>query len=708
MHHPRPQHPPSSRPYLYTGLVDSHLSSRNASSNIRDSRQVPSEEARSAQRNVKPQHPTMSVHPPVPPAIETSEKEDYHGFQVSAARLPPGSPTFALRRVTAPFSHIEYPNISPAKSQISDDYDSESHKSMAMAYDDLSTGGRSHSERRPGYGTTALGFRYSEPQRSQNPAAHSYQAPSERSLGEEHSFRETGQQVELMSTVRPPARRRVRGDSNSSIASIWSNIAVAGDPAYRNDMFLDDRNTSRHAGAQTSPSQPSGRFLPHSAPATYSYDYALGVNSDRHVSAMDVVSQGNFPSSPAIGMDVDPPMIIPPAPRPSELELADPDSPFTYQGAHWDVSNGVFSMASTDADAASLHSQDRPSSRDSIDPIGGGRRSRKATPEQRKPNVDGRKKTTMACHFCRYRKLRCDGGHPCTHCIHREKECTYDATIRRRGPGRKNKSAQETARVQLANRLREEVVREASVQKEVQKSQGRATRSKVEKQETHKDAWSQTSPQASNFPVSFSSTKTSVYSADVGSRPQFPTPEDSPTGRHEYQPLSTPFGYTHEGEPGTSGTIQALTHTSPVVRQYQLEGHRRLASGPLAPGLQTPVSQASSSFYDGSPGRITSQHVYYPPSTAGHASNRYSIATTSGETTYSHTDSESGYAYSEGANVLPYGYQQDQCNSRDQRHIQSRFRQNTGISQYPKEGIGMTMKAYDDDRATMEKYDARR
>ncbi|KAF8508940.1 hypothetical protein BU17DRAFT_99403 [Hysterangium stoloniferum] len=50
------------------------------------------------------------------------------------------------------------------------------------------------------------------------------------------------------------------------------------------------------------------------------------------------------------------------------------------------------------------------------------------------------KKTQMACHFCRGRKLKCDGGRPtCYNCARRELVCSYDESVRRRGPGRKNR-----------------------------------------------------------------------------------------------------------------------------------------------------------------------------------------------------------------------------------------------------------------------------
>ncbi|KAG8850754.1 hypothetical protein FRB96_009621 [Tulasnella sp. 330] len=51
-----------------------------------------------------------------------------------------------------------------------------------------------------------------------------------------------------------------------------------------------------------------------------------------------------------------------------------------------------------------------------------------------------RKKVEMACHFCRARKLKCDGEHPtCNHCSKRQQTCKYDGSVRRRGPGQKTK-----------------------------------------------------------------------------------------------------------------------------------------------------------------------------------------------------------------------------------------------------------------------------
>ncbi|KAG8971736.1 hypothetical protein FRC05_010803 [Tulasnella sp. 425] len=66
--------------------------------------------------------------------------------------------------------------------------------------------------------------------------------------------------------------------------------------------------------------------------------------------------------------------------------------------------------------------------------------SNQASP-MRSPTAKRGKKVEMACHFCRGRKLKCDGIQPrCQHCSRRGQICTWDSHVRRRGPGLKNKS----------------------------------------------------------------------------------------------------------------------------------------------------------------------------------------------------------------------------------------------------------------------------
>ncbi|WVF71928.1 hypothetical protein IAT40_006738 [Kwoniella sp. CBS 6097] len=67
------------------------------------------------------------------------------------------------------------------------------------------------------------------------------------------------------------------------------------------------------------------------------------------------------------------------------------------------------------------------------------------------------KKLALACHFCRRRKLKCNGMHPiCDNCTKRNETCTWDDNVRRRGPGkatkeRREKAAREAAAAGLTN-----------------------------------------------------------------------------------------------------------------------------------------------------------------------------------------------------------------------------------------------------------------
>ncbi|TYJ55067.1 hypothetical protein B9479_004291 [Cryptococcus floricola] len=65
---------------------------------------------------------------------------------------------------------------------------------------------------------------------------------------------------------------------------------------------------------------------------------------------------------------------------------------------------------------------------------------------------NGRKiyaKTSIACNYCRVKKLKCDGVRPiCCHCAKREStDCVFSATLRRRGPAKtgRRRGAQKTA-----------------------------------------------------------------------------------------------------------------------------------------------------------------------------------------------------------------------------------------------------------------------
>lgn len=90
--------------------------------------------------------------------------------------------------------------------------------------------------------------------------------------------------------------------------------------------------------------------------------------------------------------DMNSPYIPPPPQRLAHLEVMDTDHPFVYRGADWDYPMRVM----TDPDGMSMDSQERgSSSRGSSEPGGGGVRAGRGKGSKEK------KKTGMACHFCR-------------------------------------------------------------------------------------------------------------------------------------------------------------------------------------------------------------------------------------------------------------------------------------------------------------------
>ncbi|KAJ7761510.1 hypothetical protein DFH07DRAFT_815243 [Mycena maculata] len=64
----------------------------------------------------------------------------------------------------------------------------------------------------------------------------------------------------------------------------------------------------------------------------------------------------------------------------------------------------------------------------------------------RRTNVP--KKITVACDFCRHRKLKCDGHKPiCGNCSARDRDCRFEEHPKRRGPGKAAKGSRSKKRV---------------------------------------------------------------------------------------------------------------------------------------------------------------------------------------------------------------------------------------------------------------------
>ncbi|CAA7261592.1 unnamed protein product [Cyclocybe aegerita] len=87
----------------------------------------------------------------------------------------------------------------------------------------------------------------------------------------------------------------------------------------------------------------------------------------------------------------------------------------------------------------SNNSAPRPSLQDTASSAGG-------TSKQR-PSKQRTKKITVACNFCRSRKLKCDGGRPaCGQCVKRSNPCDYQPQNKRRGAvGRQRAKGEESA-----------------------------------------------------------------------------------------------------------------------------------------------------------------------------------------------------------------------------------------------------------------------
>ncbi|QRV77656.1 Fungal Zn(2)-Cys(6) binuclear cluster domain [Ceratobasidium sp. AG-Ba] len=701
MYHPRPQHPFPTRelhPNLYEAPRNQYSFSRSNTSNVRDLDS-------SSRTQVQAEDSEMMVEPPQhtypPPSLAFSGNNEpsstqysptsYEGFQspprTNQSRLPPQSPTFALRpaRPNNIFSHIEHPAVS-SENQVepvsSDDEDRYQTQATTPRYSRRSV------------------YTASQPQNSYSyPAAH--EPEHQRPFVSHHQLQITNDTPQLDSspyaltrlsapvepdvpigTLRPVGIHRTRGrnGSDSSINSMLSNAAVVGDAIYRTDSIYNSISgrATRQMNAEFQSQPTSTGYLYESS----STDTGTAVNPQ--------TPRGTEPAAPNFGSPYMPP---------TSPHYEDPhaEHPFVYQGVDWDFRLRGLRPAiatNTDADAMSVDQERRSSSRGSSNETSNDhlKRDRKISQNSQPPasiSGDGKKKTAMACHFCRFRKLRCDGGSPCGHCEKRQQECTYDTTIRRRGPGRKNKSAQETARVQLAQRQREEADREAKGQIAKTKKQPHGSFVMVMPVEK-RDVSMQTSPQTAQHPFSPQNrgyhmpsgkrmTATNQATASPSGRdaevldlspPSLTSGNSLIFPRTEFH-MRSPQSQETSPLPLTCQTFTALyereqpndpkTFPISLAHQQQNQFHdsdqdKGSTRGRLPSGLKTPVSTAPSSFYETSPDRLSASHDqrmgYYSPSSyessLAYQSSRYQND--------AQTDAESVYAYSEGANVTPARY----------------------------------------------------
>ncbi|WWC89841.1 uncharacterized protein L201_004769 [Kwoniella dendrophila CBS 6074] len=110
-------------------------------------------------------------------------------------------------------------------------------------------------------------------------------------------------------------------------------------------------------------------------------------------------------------------------------------------GENWSNGNGNANGESSGSDGQAGSGHENYNGNDGSDPNGNGDGNDEGNGSMRKG-----KKLTLACHFCRRRKLKCNGVQPkCDNCTKRNEVCTWDDNVRRRGPGKATKERREKA-----------------------------------------------------------------------------------------------------------------------------------------------------------------------------------------------------------------------------------------------------------------------
>ncbi|KAF8606866.1 hypothetical protein BDV93DRAFT_328935 [Ceratobasidium sp. AG-I] len=172
---------------------------------------------------------------------------------------------------------------------------------------------------------------------------------------------------------------------------------------------------------------------------------------------------------------------------------------------------------------------------------------------------------------------------------------------------------------------------------------------------------SQTSPQRDRY--------VRAGEFQVQSVSQFGTSQNSPgRGPQEYQAFPIQFEQQVQplqgretgagaGARKSGGWPQPQLETFPPSTAHQRLQQQQIPVEHLPYGLQNPASPASLSYYDSSPERprvaSSSVQLYLSSSRA-----RYASGSQGDDGKYSTADSDSVYAYSEGANVVPSRYGQ--------------------------------------------------
>ncbi|KAI0771393.1 hypothetical protein BC629DRAFT_1595632 [Irpex lacteus] len=237
----------------------------------------------------------------------------------------------------------------------------------------------------------------------------------------------------------------------------------------------------------------------------------------------------------------------------------------------------------------------------SVESVGSSSRKRKKTdsdtssdePIRRRP-----KKTSIACHFCRSRKLKCDGQPICSNCSRRGIACAYAPEARRRGPGKAPKGQKKLARERTQATAGPSGVAQGSLSPPTRgRSRGRRSAQRVASSSTQSHLSQQQQPEGQP-PPSFGSGDSSYdFNFEQTSTP--PEPMTNPTSAEQYRRIfNLPPGFS-DYQPQQSTSLRVAW---PVVRARECRGqvhrHHQLRRGMCSPSqarrwATTPVARST-------------------------------------------------------------------------------------------------------------------